>query len=139
MGNQVSMGYFEAAAQAPLIDAQANANRSQGDVHPLGNPHVQLDPVKMADIGLALAERLSKLDAANAAKYRQNAQQFKAAVEAKLPQWQKLSAGSTGVILYHKDANYLLKRFNIPLLSLCRTFGRDSTYSKPYFILSTTI
>ena len=99
-----SMGYFEAAAQAPLIDAQANANRSQGDVHPLGNPHVQLDPVKMADIGLALAERLSKLDAANAAKYRQNAQQFKAAVEAKLPQWQKLSAGSTGVILYHKDA-----------------------------------
>jgi zinc/manganese transport system substrate-binding protein len=112
-----SMGYFEAAAQAPLIDAQANANRSQGDVHPLGNPHVQLDPVKMADIGLALAERLSKLDAANAAKYRQNAQQFKAAVEAKLPQWQKLSAGSTGVILYHKDANYLLKRFNIPLLA----------------------
>ena len=112
-----SMGYFEAAAQAPLIDAQANANRSQGDVHPLGNPHVQLDPVKMADIGLALAERLSKLDAANAAKYRQNAQQFKAAVEAKLPQWQKLSAGSTGVILYHKDANYLLTRFNVPLLA----------------------
>ncbi|MBK6756787.1 MAG: zinc ABC transporter substrate-binding protein [Moraxellaceae bacterium] len=113
-----SMGYFEAAAQVPLIDVKVSAaNRSQGDVHPLGNPHVQLDPVKMADIGLALAERLSKLDAANAAKYRQNAQQFKAAVEAKLPQWQKLSAVSSGVILYHKDANYLLTRFNVPLLA----------------------
>jgi zinc/manganese transport system substrate-binding protein len=113
-----SMGYFEAAAQVPLMDVKVSAaDRSQGDVHPLGNPHVQLDPVKMADIGLALAERLSKLDAANAAKYRQNAQQFKAAVEAKLPQWQKLSAGSSGVILYHKDANYLLTRFNVPLLA----------------------
>ena len=112
-----SMGYFEAAAQVPLIDVKGNADRSQGDVHPLGNPHVQLDPVKMADIGLALAERLSKLDAANATKYRQNAQQFKAAIEAKLPQWQKLSAGSNGVMLYHKDANYLLTRFNVPLLA----------------------
>ncbi len=112
-----SMGYFEAAAQVSRIEIQANANRSQGDVHSLGNPHVQLDPVKMADIGLALAERLAKLDATNTAKYRHNAQQFKAAVEAKLPQWQKISAGSTSVILYHKDANYLLNRFNIPLLA----------------------
>lgn len=112
-----SMGYFEAAAQVSLIDVKGNADRSQGDVHPLGNPHVQLDPVKMADIGLALAERLAKLDAANATKYRQNAQQFKAAIDAKLPQWQKLTAGSNGVILYHKDANYLLTRFNVPLLA----------------------
>jgi zinc/manganese transport system substrate-binding protein len=112
-----SMGYFEAAAQVSRIEIQANANRSQGDVHSLGNPHVQLDPVKMADIGLALAERLAKLDATNTAKYRHNAQEFKAAVEAKLPQWQKISAGSMGVMLYHKDANYLLNRFNIPLLA----------------------
>lgn len=112
-----SMGYFEAAAQVPLIDVKGNADRSQGDVHPLGNPHVQLDPIKMANIGLALAERLAKLDAANATKYRQNAQQFKAAIDAKLSQWQKLSAGSSGVILYHKDANYLLTRFNVPLLA----------------------
>ena len=110
-------GYFEAAAQVSLMDVKANADRSQGDVHPLGNPHIQLDPVRMADVALALAERLAKLDANNAARYRQNAQQFKADVNAKMPQWQKLAANSTGVLLYHKDANYLLSRFNIPLLA----------------------
>lgn len=110
-------GYFEAAAQVSLADIKQNIDRSQGDVHPLGNPHVQLDPVRMADIGLALAERLAKLDATNATKYRQNAQLFKTAIDAKLPQWQKMSAGSHGVMLYHKDANYLLARFNIPLLA----------------------
>ena len=64
-----TLGYFEAAAQVPLIDAKGNANRSEGDVHPLGNPHVQLDPVRMADIAQALAERLAKLDAAHARRY----------------------------------------------------------------------
>ncbi len=109
-------GYFEAAGQVSLIDIKSNADRSQGDVHPLGNPHIQLDPIRMADVAVALAERLAKLDANNAARYRQNAQQFKAEVNAKMPQWQKLAANSTGVLLYHKDGYYLLKRFNIPLL-----------------------
>ena len=109
-------GYFEAAGQVSLIDIKTNADRSQGDVHPLGNPHIQLDPIRMADVAVALAERLAKLDANNAARYRQNAQQFKAEVNAKMPQWQKLAANSTGVLLYHKDGNYLLNRFNIPLL-----------------------
>lgn len=111
-----SQGYFEAAAQVSLIDSKANADRSQGDVHPLGNPHIQLDPVRMADVAVALAERLAKLDPKNASRYRQNAQLFKADVHAKMPQWQKLAANSAGVLLYHKDATYLLARFNIPLL-----------------------
>lgn len=111
-----SQGYFEAAAQVSLIDSKLNADRSQGDVHPLGNPHIQLDPVRMADVAVALAERLAKLDPKNASRYRQNAQLFKADVHAKMPQWQKLAANSAGVLLYHKDATYLLARFNIPLL-----------------------
>lgn len=109
-------GYFEAAAQVSLIDIKPNANRSEGDAHPLGNPHIQLDPVRMADVALALAERLAKLDASHAAHYRQNAQQFKADVQAKLPHWQKLAANSANVLLYHKEGNYLLHRFNMPLL-----------------------
>lgn len=112
-----TQGYFEAAAQVPLIDGKASADRSQGDVHPLGNPHVQLDPVRMADIAAALAERLAKLDSANSARYRQNAAAFREAINTRLPHWQQLATGSSGVMLYHKDANYLLSRFNIPVLA----------------------
>ena len=112
-----TLGYFEAAAQVPLIDAKGNANRSEGDVHPLGNPHVQLDPVRMADIAQALAERLAKLDATHSAIFRANAAAFKTAVNGQLAHWHQLSANNKGVMLYHKDANYLLARFNIPLLA----------------------
>jgi zinc/manganese transport system substrate-binding protein len=108
-------GYFEIAAQVPLLAKQA-ADRSKGDVHPMGNPHVQMDPVRMADAGLALAERLAKLDPAHASDYRANAQRFRAAVEAQLPKWQQQLAGVPGALLYHKDADYLMARFNVPVL-----------------------
>ncbi|HET8731922.1 MAG TPA: metal ABC transporter substrate-binding protein [Moraxellaceae bacterium] len=108
-------GYFEIAAQVPLMGRQA-ADRGKGDVHPMGNPHVQMDPVRLADAGLALAERLGKLDTGNAAAYRANAQRFHAAVEARMPAWQQQVAGAPGALLYHKDADYLMARFNVPVL-----------------------
>lgn len=108
-------GYFEIAAQVPLIAAQA-ADRGKGDVHPMGNPHVQMDPVRMADAGLALAERLARLDPANAAAFRANARRLRADVQARLPAWQQKLAGVPGALLYHKDADYLMARFKVPVL-----------------------
>jgi zinc/manganese transport system substrate-binding protein len=108
-------GYFEAAAQVPLLDAGQAADRAQGDVHPAGNPHVNLDPARMATIAKALAERLAQLDAANAAGYRERATRFAAAVEAKLPAWQQKAAGSGGAVLYHKDGAYLLHALGLTL------------------------
>lgn len=108
-------GYFEAAAQVPLLDAGQAADRSQGDVHPDGNPHVNLDPARMATVARALAERLAQLDAANAAGYRERAQGFAAAVETKLPAWKRKTAGSGGAVLHHKDGAYLLHALGLPL------------------------
>lgn len=113
-----SPGYFEAAAQVPLMDVKgaAGADRSQGDVHPMGNPHVQMDPVRMSDIAISLANRLSKLDAPNSAGYLAAAIAFKEAVNQRMPRWQQATAGAPGVLLYHHDGNYLLSRFNVASL-----------------------
>lgn len=109
-------GYFEAAAQVPLLDAGQAADRAQGDVHPAGNPHVNLDPVRMATVAAKLAERLAQLDAANTGGYRERARSFAAAVAARSPGWQLRAAGSGGAVLYHKDAAYLLAYLGVPLL-----------------------
>ncbi len=110
------VGYFEAAAQVPLLDIGGSANRALGDVHPAGNPHVDLDPVRMARVAEALATRLGQLDAAGAARYRANARRFAEAVERRLPDWQARLGNAPGVVLYHRDAVYLLDRFGVPLL-----------------------
>src|SRR6476659_6523227 len=39
-----SPGYFEAASQLQLLEKPTRLDRSLGDIHAQGNPHVQLDP-----------------------------------------------------------------------------------------------
>jgi zinc/manganese transport system substrate-binding protein len=109
-------GYFEAAAQVELLEAGGPADRSRGDVHPTGNPHVNMDPVRMAVVAAALAERLAALDPAGADSYRANAKRFAAEVERRMNGWQTRLAEAPGVVLYHRDALYLLDRFGVPLL-----------------------
>jgi zinc/manganese transport system substrate-binding protein len=109
-------GYFEAAAQVPLLEAGVEADRAHGDVHPAGNPHVNLDPERMGRIAAALAERLARLDAAGAADYRERAARFAAAARERVAQWRQRAAGSPGAVLYHKDGDYLLHWLNLPVL-----------------------
>jgi zinc/manganese transport system substrate-binding protein len=109
-------GYFEAAAQVPLLDVGGPADRALGDVHPVGNPHVNMDPVRMARVARALAERLAMIDPAGADLYRRGADRFAAKVEREVMDWRRRLAGAPGVVLYHRDAIYLLERFGVPLL-----------------------
>ena len=107
-------GYFEAAAQVPLLDAGRAADRALGDVHPSGNPHINMDPVRMAAVAEALAERLALLDPAGAATYRSRAATFSAQVDRQMTLWQPQLRSAPGVVLHHRNAIYLLDRFNVP-------------------------
>lgn len=109
-------GYFEAAAQVPLLEAGRAADRAQGDVHPAGNPHVNLDPERMAKIAQALAERFASLDAANAAAYRGRAQAFAREAASRAPAWREKAARSGGLVTHHKDALYLAQFLGVPFL-----------------------
>jgi zinc/manganese transport system substrate-binding protein len=109
-------GYFEAATQVNLLDAGRVADRAQGDIHPTGNPHLNMDPVRMAQVALALGERLAQLDPTNAAEYRTRAAAFRQKTEERLPQWRERTAGHPGAVAYHTDVTYLLERFDVPML-----------------------
>jgi zinc/manganese transport system substrate-binding protein len=109
-----SPGYFEAAAQVGLLDVGGPADRALGDVHPTGNPHVNMDPVRMAEVATALAERLAMLDEDNATAYRARARDFAQRVEQRVASWQRRLANTPGVVSFHKDVVYLLDRFDIP-------------------------
>lgn len=65
--------FFAAEKVARLGASNGPVDRSKGDVHAEGNPHVHLDPQRMLQIGDALAGTLAGLDAGNSAFYRQRA------------------------------------------------------------------
>ena len=109
-------GHFEAARHVELIESGRPADRALGDVHPKGNPHVYLDPERMAVIGHALAERLAALYPESAAAFRANADRLATRLTEPLPEWRARTAAAVGVLPYHADANYLLKALDVPLL-----------------------
>jgi len=103
-------GYFEAASAVSLIEKPANVDRSQGDVHPDGNPHIHLDPRNVALVAAALGERMASLDAADAALFRSRTKAFLDRWKEAEARWQKEGAPlkGVGVVVYHKNLSYLL-------------------------------
>lgn len=100
-------GYFEAADHVELIGHGKPADRALGDVHPMGNPHVYMDPERMAAAGHALAERLGTLDRDRADRYRANAGRFEERVAGRMRAWREQVREAPGVVTFHEDIDYL--------------------------------
>jgi len=104
-----SPGYFEAAPLVHLLEVPSAVDRSMGDIHPLGNPHVTLDPRNIAIIAKALAARLAQLDPANAAYYGTRGEDFQKRWSAASAKWDAAAAPLRGVglVVIHRDQVYL--------------------------------
>jgi zinc/manganese transport system substrate-binding protein len=104
-----SAGYFEAAAQVSLLEVPSRLDRSLGDIHPQGNPHLQLDPHNIAMVARALTSRFATLDAGNAQYYRQRGDDFNARWAQAIVRWESKAAPLKGipVVVMHRDQAYL--------------------------------
>lgn len=103
-------GYLDASQFVRLLELpSAPVDRSQGDVHPGGNPHYLYDPRQALAVARGIAARMEQLDAKNAATYRANLEKFATEVEKARAGWEKRLAGLKGapVIAYHKTTAYL--------------------------------
>jgi zinc/manganese transport system substrate-binding protein len=102
-------GYFEAANFVPMLEVPQRLDRAEGDVHPNGNPHIQLDPRNIARIAPALSERLAKLDPANAGDYRKRLEDFNRRWQNALQRWDTEAASLRGmpIVVHHKSWAYL--------------------------------
>jgi zinc/manganese transport system substrate-binding protein len=104
-------GYFEADAQLRLLEVPSSVDRSQGDIHPLGNPHAHLDPRNVATVAQALSARLAALDPANAAYYQERAGAFLARWQQAIQRWEAQASPlrGAGVVVMHRDQVYLCR------------------------------
>lgn len=109
-------GYFEIGEALEPIEAVNGAvSRAEGDVHPEGNPHFQLDPIRMGKAAVLIAGRLAELDGANREFYIGNANHLKQELEEKTKIWQQRlqKSGVKEVVSYHKTFSYFFHRFGI--------------------------
>lgn len=103
-------GYFEAARWVTPLEIPASLDRAQGDVHPEGNPHIQLDPRNILKVAAALTARLAQIDPANAKAYQANGQGFADRWQAAMVRWERQGAVLKGVpvLVHHRSFSYLL-------------------------------
>jgi len=104
-----SPGYFEASSFVERLQRLSNADRSQGDIHPDGNPHVQTDPRNITIIAARLSERLQQLDPDNASEYAMRAADFTSRWLMAIEGWESRLAPLRGkrVIPHHRSWVYL--------------------------------
>jgi zinc/manganese transport system substrate-binding protein len=102
-------GYFEAARYVAMLELPQQLDRAQGDVHPGGNPHIHLDPRNIEKVAVALSERMSQLDGAEAAYYRSRASAFLERWKQAIPKWEKEAGPLKGmpIVVYHRNMSYL--------------------------------
>ena len=104
-------GYFMATEQVVTLDKPSKLDRAAGDIHPQGNPHIQLDPYRVLKVAKALAGRLAQLDSANAAVYQQRLTDFTARWQAATKRWEAKAAPLKGkkIVVHHISWVYLNK------------------------------
>lgn len=107
--NPGAPGYFEASRHVEMRDVPTSVDRSQGDVHPAGNPHIQTDPRNIALVAKPLAAKLAELDPAHAGDYARRYQDFATRWNGAIEKWAADAAPlrDVPVISGHKAWTYL--------------------------------
>ena len=105
-----AIGYLMAAEVVPVLGIPVKVDRSMGDVHPEGNPHVHLNPHNIMLVGKSLADRLAVIDAENASFYHDSYRDFSSRLRRAIPRWESEAAMLKGkpVVVHHKSFTYLL-------------------------------
>ena len=108
-------GYIDVSVYVRPLEVPTRLDRSLGDIHPMGNPHFNLDPGSGRNIVRAIVEGLSRLDPGNAATFKKNGDAYVAKLEEAMTRWQQEAAPLKGkkFVTYHPDFVYFAERFGM--------------------------
>ena len=98
-----------------LLEVPATLDRSQGDIHAMGNPHFMTDPMNARHVAKHIAAAFGAADADHITAYRQKLDAFVKRLDEKLPLWEKEMAPFKGrrVVAYHNSWPYFAQRFGL--------------------------
>jgi len=108
-------GYIDCSVYITPLDVPTRIDRSLGDVHPMGNPHYNVDPVMGKEAARAIADGLSRLRPEHEADFKKNLAAFEAKLDAAIARWEREAAPLRGkkLVSYHPDLIYFAERFGM--------------------------
>ena len=108
-------GYIDCSVYVTPLDVPTRLDRSLGDQHPVGNPHINLDPVRGKDMARALADGLTRNYPEYEATFKKNLDTYLATLDAAIARWEQEAKPLHGIKLvsYHPDMLYFAERFGM--------------------------
>ena len=112
-------GFFLAANYVRRLEIPKLIDRSQGDVHPQGNPHIHLHPRNISRVADALAERLSEINPESSAKYAAALEYFQHRWDESVNLWSERAAPLVGMRLasHHRSFSYLAEWLKLDIVA----------------------
>lgn len=112
-------GNFAAADFVKKYDVPESLDRSMGDVHAEGNPHIHTSPENILLVAAALQKRLSEIDTDNAEYYQQRYQVFEKQWKQSIAQWQQQIEFLRGesIVTHHRYWTYLNRWIGMRVLA----------------------
>jgi zinc/manganese transport system substrate-binding protein len=109
-------GHLEVYTAVEMLDIPARVDRTAGDVHPYGNPHIQTDPNNIARIAPLITARLKAIEPARTATWERNLAASQVKWQAALTRWAEQARPLAGAefVAHHKSWPYLEPKPGIP-------------------------
>lgn len=107
--------FLDLSTAVKTIQVPQSVDRSQGDLHPFGNPHFHLDPFNIILLAQKTASFLARLDPKNAEIYKKNYYSFARSWKQKIAHWDEKMKKNEGleVIQFHDVFAYFNTRYKI--------------------------
>jgi zinc/manganese transport system substrate-binding protein len=108
-------GHVDCSAGITVLDVPKSVDRAEGDVHPKGNPHYNLDPFNGKVIARNIADGLGRNYPQHKAVFEKNLTAYLAEMEKAVARWQTLAVPLKGTkfVAYHSDWAYFAGRFGL--------------------------
>lgn len=106
--------HIVAAESVDLLNSNpVELSRSQGDIHPEGNPHFMLSPLESVRVAKKIAINMGELDKKNKSYYLTNYETYKSKIDKRMKQWKDELKPGIEVVSYHRTLSYFYRDFKI--------------------------
>ena len=107
--------HIDASIGINVIEVPRTLDRAEGDVHPKGNPHYNLDPANGRIMARNIAAGLARNYPQHKTVFEKNVAAYVGELEKAMARWETMAAPLKGVkfVSYHRDWSYFAARFGL--------------------------
>jgi zinc/manganese transport system substrate-binding protein len=108
-------GHIDCSLGISVAEVPTSVDRIEGDVHPRGNPHYNLDPVNGKIIARNIADGLARNFPQHRTVFEKNLNAYMKELDQAIARWQTMAAPLKGTkfVSYHADWIYFADRFGL--------------------------